>query len=84
MASRLSNFGGMGDSVTWRIVRSEGETVPIKVERDGQVMEFFPRPGKEQTKLWQRKGLRQIKIAPAQAANRRRSWPPTAPPPRPA
>src|SRR5437764_7040416 len=32
----VTKFGGMGDSVTWRIVRSEGETVPVKVERDGK------------------------------------------------
>ena len=32
----VTKFGGMGESVTWRIVRSEGATVPIKVERDGK------------------------------------------------
>src|SRR2546425_6342277 len=65
---RVSKFGGMGDSVTWRIVRSEGETVPIKVERDGEILEFFPKPVKELTKAWERKSLRQIKIAPAESA----------------
>src|SRR5712672_1096673 len=40
----VTKFGGMGNSVTWRIVRSEGETVPIKVERDGQVLRFAPEP----------------------------------------
>src|SRR6266850_6185521 len=34
---RVTKFNGMGDSVQWRIVRSEGEMVPIKVERDGKV-----------------------------------------------
>src|SRR6266704_2977016 len=29
----VSKFGGMGDSVMWRIVRSEGEIVPIRIER---------------------------------------------------
>src|SRR6267154_3512520 len=29
----VSKFGGMGDSVTWRIVRSEGEAVQVKVAR---------------------------------------------------
>src|SRR6058998_77980 len=47
----VSKFGGMGDSVTWRIVRSQGETIPITVERqeDGQsqTREFFPKPSKE-------------------------------------
>ncbi len=61
----VTKFGGMGSSVTWRIVRSEGQTVPIKVERDGKVLLFNPEPAKEETKFWQRKGLRQIKIGPA-------------------
>ncbi len=64
----VSKFGGMGDSVVWRIVRSEGATVPIKVLRDKQVMEFNPAPAKEETKFWQRQGLRQIRIEPAQSA----------------
>lgn len=61
----VSKFGGMGDSVTWRIVRSEGETVPVKVDRGGKVMEFSPKPSKEATKAWERKSLRKIQIAPA-------------------
>jgi regulator of sigma E protease len=67
----VHKFAGMGDSVTWRIVRSEGDSVHIKAERnvDGQtkVMDFDPRPEKEPTKFWQRKGLRQIKILPAES-----------------
>ena len=61
----VSKFAGMGDSVTWRIVRSEGETVPVKVDREGKVIEFFPKPTKEPTKVWERKSLRKIQIAPA-------------------
>lgn len=61
----VSKFLGMGDSVTWRIVRSEGETVQVEVDRAGKVMDFFPRPSKEPTKLWQRKSLRKIQISPA-------------------
>jgi len=64
----VSKFGGMGDSVTWRIVSSEGETVPIKVQRDGKVLEFNPTPTRDETKFWERKSLRQIKIHPAQSA----------------
>jgi len=58
-------FGGMGDSVSWRIVSSINETVPIKIERDGQVMLLETHPQKEETKAWQRKGLRKIQIGPA-------------------
>jgi regulator of sigma E protease len=61
----VSKFLGMGDSVTWCIVRSEGETVPVKVDRAGQVLDFFPKPAREVTKLWQRKSLRKIQISPA-------------------
>ena len=64
---KVSKFAGMGDSVTWRIVRSEGETVAIKVDRDGQIREFFPKPTIEATKAWERKSLRKIQIAPAHA-----------------
>jgi regulator of sigma E protease len=61
----VTKFGGMGDSVTWRIVRSEGAIVPIKVEREGKILEFFPKPSKEPTKMWERKSLRKILISPA-------------------
>jgi regulator of sigma E protease len=64
----VSKFQGMGDSVTWRIVSSEGETVPIKVEREGQVLQFNPTPAIDETKFWERKSLRQVKILPAQSA----------------
>ena len=64
----VSKFGGMGDSVTWRIVRSEGEVVPIKVARveNGQtnILTFNPAPTKEPTKIWERKSLRKVQIAP--------------------
>lgn len=67
----VHKFAGMGDSVTWRIVRSEGDNVHIKalrnVEGQSKIMEFDPRPEKEPTKFWQRKGLRQIKIGPAES-----------------
>ena len=64
----VSKFGGMGDSVTWRVVRSVGETVQIKVNRTGETLEFFPKPMKEETKAWERKGLRQIGVAPSVSA----------------
>ena len=64
----VTKFDGMGSSVKWRIVSSEGKTVQLKVERDGQTLDFFPEPVKEPTKVWQRKSLRQIKIAPAESA----------------
>jgi regulator of sigma E protease len=65
----VSKFGGMGDSVTWRIVRSEGDVVPVKVARveNGvtNILTFNPAPTKEPTKIWERKSLRKIQIAPS-------------------
>ncbi len=66
---RVTRFGGMGsDSISWRIVRSEGQTVPIEVERieDGKpvIKTFEPVPELPDTKIWNRKGLRQISILP--------------------
>ncbi|MDB6068265.1 MAG: regulator of sigma protease [Pedosphaera sp.] len=64
----IIKFGGMGDSVTWRVVSSEGPTIPVTIERDGKVMKFEPVPVKDPTKPWQRKSLRQIKVAPSQSS----------------
>ena len=40
----VAKFIGMGDSVIWRVVRSEGETLSIRYERDGKVMETVATP----------------------------------------
>ncbi|HLH57475.1 MAG TPA: RIP metalloprotease RseP [Verrucomicrobiae bacterium] len=64
----VTKFIGMGDSVMWRIVSSTGDSVQIKVERNGQMLTFNPVPMKEETKFWQRKSLRQIRILPAESA----------------
>jgi regulator of sigma E protease len=64
----VSKFLGMGDSVTWRIVSSEGESVPVKVKRGTETLVFNPKPTKDETKFWQRKSLRQIKILPTQSS----------------
>jgi regulator of sigma E protease len=61
----VTKWGGMGPSVTWRIVRSEGATVPIKVERQGTNLILEATPIKQKTKAWQRASLRQILIEPA-------------------
>jgi membrane-associated protease RseP (regulator of RpoE activity) len=59
-------WGGMsGDSITWRILRSEGATIPIKVKRGDQEVALEVTPQIPPTKWWQRRGLRQILIGPA-------------------
>lgn len=67
----VKRFGGMGaDSIAWRIVRSEGETIPITIERkaDGKIetKSLEAKPLIPETKPWMRKALRQIEIVPAE------------------
>jgi regulator of sigma E protease len=69
----VTHFGGLGsDTITWRIMRSEGDTVPVTFERNvNGVIETHtvnPQPRIEPTKPWMRKALRQIGIEPAQRA----------------
>jgi regulator of sigma E protease len=60
----VSRFGGIGDTITWRIVRSEGDAVSITFLRDGKEMTVEARPKREQTSAWERRPLRQIQILP--------------------
>lgn len=63
----VTRFGGMGtDAISWRVVRSEGDTIPIEVERGGQLLNFNVTPAKEEKSAFQRQSLRQIQIMPAQ------------------
>jgi regulator of sigma E protease len=63
----VSRFGGMGDdSISWRIVRSEGDTIAITVAREAKTLTVEARPIVPQTKPWMRKALRQIEIYPAE------------------
>ncbi len=66
--NRVSRFLGMDDSVMWNVVRSEGETVPVKFERDGQVQTVQVTPYKADTKGWRRKSVRQLLILPAETS----------------
>ncbi len=67
----VSRFGGMGDdSITWRIVRSEGDTISITVARNvggkTETQTVQAKPVVPATKPWMRKALRQIEILPAE------------------
>jgi regulator of sigma E protease len=68
---RVSRFGGMSEeSIQWRIVRSEGETIPITIERmvngHPERKTVQARPIIPETKPWMRKGFREIGIVPAE------------------
>lgn len=63
----VHRFGGMSeDSITWRIVRSEGATIPIKVKRGGRELTLNPVPLQPAGSAWRRKSLRAIQIMPAE------------------
>lgn len=64
----VSRFSGMNNSVVWGVVRSEGATIPFKVERDGAVRDFQVTPYIAETSGWRRKSVRQVMIMPAQTA----------------
>src|SRR3954447_9837146 len=38
--NRVTRFSGMNDSVTWNVIRSEGDTIPFLVERNGRQLSF--------------------------------------------
>jgi regulator of sigma E protease len=56
------------DSVTWRIVTSEGDTIPITYLRDKKQFTTNITPTKLPTKWYERKSLRKILIAPSRPA----------------
>jgi regulator of sigma E protease len=62
---KVKRFVGMVNSVNWFVVRSEGETIPFKVERNGETLIINSGWKKEDTKGWERAGLRQVRIGPA-------------------
>ncbi len=68
---RVTRFGGMSEeSIQWRIVRSEGATIPITFERmvngHAETKTVEARPIVPETKPWMRKGFREIGIVPAE------------------
>ena len=61
----VSRFFGMNDSVVWNVVRSEGPSIPFKIERDGEVRTIDVVPVIAETSGWRRKSTRQVMIQPA-------------------
>ncbi len=60
----VKHFLSGTDSVKWRVVRSEGETIPIVVEREGQEITLNSGWAKPETSSWRRPALREIQIGP--------------------
>ncbi len=62
----VKRFIGQGkDAIMWRIVRSEGETLPIVVKRGDQELTFNPTPIKPEKTYLTRTKTREIGISPA-------------------
>lgn len=60
----VKHFLSGTDSVKWRIVRSEGETIPFTVLREGQEIIIDSKWSKPETSSWRRPALREVQIGP--------------------
>jgi regulator of sigma E protease len=56
------------DSITWRIVTSEGTNIAIKYLRDGKEQMAYAVPYRRPNKWYERKALRQVLISPQRDA----------------
>jgi len=56
------------DSITWRIITSQGTNIAIKYLRDGKEYSGFATPYRRPTHWYERKALRQVLISPAHKA----------------
>jgi regulator of sigma E protease len=61
----VTRFSGMNDSVTWNVIRSEGEAIPFVVERNGRQLSLSVVPYIAPSSGWRRKSVRQVLIYPA-------------------
>jgi len=62
----VRRFLGMNDSVSWDVVRSEGDKIAVKFQRDGKVQTVWVEPYKAETRGWRRKSVRQLLVSPAE------------------
>jgi regulator of sigma E protease len=60
----VKHFLSGTDSVKWRVVRSEGETIPFTVIREGQEITMDSGWAKPETSNWRRPALREVQIGP--------------------
>jgi regulator of sigma E protease len=62
----VRRFLGMINSVSWDVVRSEGDKIAVKFQRDGKVQTVWVEPYIAETGRWRRKSVRQLLIYPAE------------------
>ncbi|MEY2598966.1 MAG: hypothetical protein RLZZ142_1225, partial [Verrucomicrobiota bacterium] len=58
----VDRFVGPLNSVMWRVIRSEGEKIPFKIEREGQILTLESSWEKAETAKWQRNATRKVLI----------------------
>jgi regulator of sigma E protease len=61
---RVNRFFGGTDGVKWRVIRSEGATIPFQVERGGEILAIDSGWTKPATASWRRPALREVQIGP--------------------
>jgi regulator of sigma E protease len=62
----VRRFLGMNNSVSWDVVRSEGDKIAVKFQRGGKVQTVWVEPYIAETGRWRRKSVRQLLIYPAE------------------
>jgi regulator of sigma E protease len=62
---KVSRFSGMVNSVTWYVVRSEGDTIPFVIQRGDQTLTIRTGFTKPETRSWERRPFRQVGLQPA-------------------
>src|SRR5881227_2325638 len=62
----VKRFMGMNDSISWDVVRSEGDKVAVKFQREGKIQTVWVEPYRAETRGWRRKSVRQLLIYPAE------------------
>ena len=60
----VHRFMGGTDGVKWRVIRSEGNTISFKVDRNGEVLTIDSGWAKPVTAGWRRPALREVQIGP--------------------
>jgi regulator of sigma E protease len=63
----VKHFLSGTDSIKWRIVRSEGDTIAFTVRREGQEITIPTGWTKPKTSSWRRPALREVQIGPRMA-----------------
>ena len=63
----VTRFGGMNGSVVWYVARSEGDSIPFKIQRGDRQITFYPTPDSsgENAGWFHRRPLREVLIEPA-------------------